>query len=183
MDGFEVNKILGAFLGTCMFTLALSIMAGGIFSPKLPAKPGYDIAVTETPGPGTAIAATQPDVPIAELLAKADAQKGASVAKKCIACHTFEKGGPNKVGPNLWGVIGREKGAVANFTYSSSFKDKMKGAWNFDDLSAYLTNPRKMVPGTSMAFIGLNRPNERADVIAYLNAQSDSPQPLPKAQN
>jgi cytochrome c len=117
------------------------------------------------------------------LLAKADAQKGASVAKKCIACHTFEKGGPNKVGPNLWGVIGREKGAVANFTYSSSFKDKMKGAWNFDDLSAYLTNPRKMVPGTSMAFIGLNRPNERADVIAYLNAQSDSPQPLPKAQN
>jgi cytochrome c len=181
MDGFEVNKILGAFLATCMFTLALSIVAGGMFAPKLPAKPGYDIAVVEQPGPGASPAA-QPDVPIAELLAKADAQKGASVAKKCLACHTFDKGGPNKVGPNLWGIIGRDKGGVAGFAYSANFK-KMQGRWTFDELSKFLANPKGMVPGTSMALIGLARPTERADVIAYLNAQSDSPQPLPKAPN
>ena len=180
MDGFEVNKILGAFLGTFMFTLALSIAAGGIFAPKMPAKPGYDIAVTEEPAPGTVHA--QPDVPIEQLLAKADPQKGASVAKKCLACHTFEKGAPNKVGPNLWGVLGRDKGAVSGFAYSTNFK-KMQGPWTPEELSKFLSNPKGMVPGTSMAFIGLSRPNERADVIAYLNSQSDNPQPLPKAQN
>ena len=182
MDGFEINKILGALLCTLMFTLGLSIVAGGIFAPKLPAKPGYDIAVVEEPAPGATLVA-QPDVPIDQLLAKADPQKGASVAKKCLACHTFEKGAPNKVGPNLWGVIGRDKGSIPNFSYSNSFKDKMKGPWTFDDLNHYLVNPRGMVPGTSMAFIGLSKPNERADVIAYLNSLSDSPQPLPKAQN
>jgi cytochrome c len=181
MDGFEVNKILGAFLATCMFTLGLSIVAGGIFAPKLPAKPGYDIAVTEEPAPG-ATPIAHPDVPIAELLAKADAKKGASVAKKCIACHTFEKGQPNKVGPNLWGVVGRDKGAVPGFAYSTNFK-KMEGHWTPEELSKFLANPKGMVPGTSMAFIGLSKPNERADVIAYLNSLSDNPQPLTKAQN
>jgi cytochrome c len=181
MDGFEVNKILGAFLATCMFTLALSIVAGGIFAPKLPAKPGYEIAVTEPPAPGATVAA-QPDVPIAELLAKADPQKGASVAKKCLACHTFDKGGPNKVGPNLWGVLGRDKGSIPGFAYSTNFK-KMEGKWTPEELSKFLTNPKGMVPGTSMAFIGLSKPTERADVIAYLNGQSDNPQPLARAQN
>ena len=183
MDGFEINKILGAILGTCMFTLALSIVAGGIFAPKAPAKPGYDIAVTEEPGPGAGPSKAEPEVPIDKLLAAADAKKGASIAKKCLACHTFEKGAPNKVGPNLWGVIGRDKGTIPNFAYSNSFKDKMKGPWTLDDLSHYLVNPRGMVPGTSMAFIGLSKPAERADVIAFLNTLSDSPQPLPKAQN
>jgi cytochrome c len=180
MDGFEVNKILGALLGTLMLTLGLSIVAGGVFAPKLPAKPGYDIAVTETPAPGATVA--EPEVPIEQLLAKADPKKGASVAKKCLACHTFDKGGPNKVGPNLWGVLGRDKGAVSGFAYSTNFK-KMQGAWTPEELSKFLTNPKGMVPGTSMAFIGLNKPTERADVIAYLNSQSDNPQPLPRAQN
>jgi cytochrome c len=183
MDGFEVNKILGAILGTLLFTLALSIFAGGIFAPRLPAKPGYDIAVTEEAGhPGAGPSKAEPEVPIAELLAKADVQKGASVAKKCLACHTFDKGGPNKVGPNLWGVVGRDKGAIAGFAYSTNFK-KMQGHWTPEELSKFLANPKAMVPGTSMAFIGLSKASERADVIAYLNSQSDNPQPLPKAQN
>ena len=181
MDGFEMNKVLGAILGTCLFTLSLNIVSGGIFAPTKPTKPGYDIAVTET-GPGTAAAATVPDEPIEKLLASANLEKGAVIAKKCLACHDFTKGGPNKVGPNLWGVLDRDKGAVPNFAYSSNFKKMMQGHWTIEDLNKYLISPRTVVPGTSMAFIGLNKGNERADVIAYLNSLSDSPKPLPKAQ-
>ena len=181
MDGFEINKVLGAILATCLFTLSLNIVSGGIFTPKKPAKPGYDIAVTET-APGTAAAATVPDEPIEKLLASANVEKGATVAKKCLACHDFAKGGPNKVGPNLWGILDRDKGAIPGFAYTTNFKKIMQGHWTLDDLNKYLLNPKAMVPGTSMAFIGLNKGSERADIIAYLNSLSDSPKPLPKAQ-
>ena len=181
MDTFEINKILGALLGTLLFTLALSIAAGGIFAPKTLAKPGYEIAVVEAPVAGGAQAAAQPDEPIETLLAKADPQKGASSAKKCIVCHTFEKGGPNKVGPDLYGVVGRARASHAGFAYSTAMKGK-PGEWTFDDLNKFLANPRGFIPGTSMAFIGLNRPSERGDVIAYLNTLSDNPKPLPKAE-
>jgi cytochrome c len=181
MDGFEMNKVLGAILGTCLFTLSLNIFSSALFSPHKPEKPGYDIAVTET-GPGTAAAAVAPDEPIEKLLASANLEKGASIAKKCLACHDFTKGGPNKVGPNLWGILDRDKGALSNFAYSTNFKKIMQGHWNINDLNTYLINPKAVVPGTSMAFIGLNKGNERADVIAYLNSLSDSPKPLPTAQ-
>jgi cytochrome c len=181
MDSFEINKILGALLGTLLFTLGLSIAAGGIFAPKMPAKPGYEIAVIEAPAAGSAQAAVQPDEPIETLLAKADPQKGANSAKKCLVCHTFEKGGPNKVGPDLWGIVGRRRASHAGFAYSNAMKAK-PGEWTFDDLNKFLANPRAFLPGTSMAFIGLNRPAERGDVIAYLNTLSDSPKPLPKPQ-
>ncbi|HXL68082.1 MAG TPA: c-type cytochrome, partial [Xanthobacteraceae bacterium] len=156
MDSFEINKILGALLGTLLFTLGLSIAAGGIFAPKMPAKPGYEIAVVEAPA-GGAQAAAQPDEPIETLLAKADPQKGANSAKKCLVCHTFEKGGPNKVGPDLWGIVGRPRASHAGFAYSNAMKAK-PGEWTFDDLNKFLANPRSFIPGTSMAFIGLNRP-------------------------
>jgi cytochrome c len=181
MDSFEINKILGALLGTLLFTLALSIVAGGVFAPKMPAKPGYEIAVVETPAAGSAQAAVQPDEPIETLLAKADPQRGANAAKKCLVCHAFEKGGPNKVGPDLWSVVGRPRGAHPGFAYSAAMKAK-PGEWTFDDLNKFLANPRAFLPGTSMAFIGLNRPSERGDVIAYLNTLSDNPKPLPKAE-
>jgi cytochrome c len=181
MDSFEINKILGALLGTLLFTLALSIVAGGVFAPKMPAKPGYEIAVVETSAAGSAQAAVQPDEPIEVLLAKADPQKGANAAKKCLVCHTFEKGGPNKVGPDLYGVVGRPRGAHPGFAYSNAMKSK-PGEWTFEDLNKFLANPRAYLPGTSMAFIGLNRPSERGDVIAYLNTLSDNPKPLPKAE-
>jgi cytochrome c len=181
MDTFEINKILGALLGTLMLTLALSIVAGGIFAPKMPAKPGYEIAVVEQPAAGGAQAAAQPDEPIETLLAKADPQKGANSARKCLVCHTFEKGGPNKVGPDLYGVVGRPRGSHPGFAYSTAMKSK-PGEWTFEDLNKFLANPRTFIPGTSMAFIGLNRPSERGDVIAYLNTLSDNPKPLPKAE-
>lgn len=180
MDSFEINKILGALLGTLLFVLSLNIVAGGIFSPKPPAKPGYEIAATETPAPGAAQAAVQPDVPVEQLLASADPQKGANVAKRCVVCHSLEKGGPNKVGPDLWGIVGRARAGHEGFTYSSAMKAK-GGNWTLDDLNHFLANPRGFVPGTSMAFLGVPKDGERADLIAYLNTLSDSPKPLPKA--
>lgn len=180
MNSFEINKILGAILGTCLFTLALNIGAGAIFTPEKPKKPGYDIAVTEHPAGGGGAAAPVAEDPIEKLLASSDVGKGQNSAKQCMACHTFEKGGPNRVGPNLWGVVGRPKASEAGFDYSAAMKAK-GGKWTIDDLNQFLTKPGTFVPGTKMTFAGLTRGAQRADVIAYLNSLADSPAPLPKA--
>jgi cytochrome c len=179
MDSFELNKILGAILGTCLGVLALNIAAGAIFAPVKPAKPGYDIAVSETRSGGEAKPA-EPEVPIEQLLAKADAGRGENSAKKCAACHTFDKGGRPLVGPNLWSVVGRPKASEPGFNYSAALKAK-GGNWTIDDLNQFIANPRGFVPGTNMTFAGIQRAGERADIIAYLNTLSDNPAPLPKA--
>jgi cytochrome c len=112
-------------------------------------------------------------------LASADVKRGETAAKKCAACHTFAKGEPNRVGPNLYGVVGRKKDAAPGFNYSAAMK-KQEGNWTVEDLDHFLTNPRGAIPGTAMSFAGLPRGKERADVIAYLNSNSDSPQDLSK---
>ena len=176
MDSFEINKILGAILFTCLCLLGLNIAAGAIFSPPEPSKPGYEIAIPEKPeGGGAAPAATQES--LGQLLASADPKRGESIAKVCQTCHTFEKGGPNKVGPNLWGVVGRPK-VEPGFNYSAAMKAK-GGDWTIPELSDFLTSPRGYIPGTAMSFAGLPRPQQRADVIAFLNTLSDNPKPLP----
>ncbi|HVY59960.1 MAG TPA: cytochrome c family protein [Xanthobacteraceae bacterium] len=180
MDSFELNKILGAVLATCLALLSLNIAAGALFSPQKPGKPGYEIAVQEQPQQKEGGAPQQQEQPIEVFLAKADPAKGEQDAKKCQACHTLNKGGPNRVGPNLWGVVGRPRASEAGFNYSAAMKAK-GGSWTVDELSKFLTNPRGYIPGTAMTFAGLTRPTERADVIAYLNSLSDNPQPLPKA--
>jgi cytochrome c len=172
MDSFEVNKILGAILGTCLAMLAINIAAGAIFAPEKPAKPGYDVAVPEQTPSGKP-AELEKQQPIEQLLANADVKRGENSAKKCQACHTFNKGGRNLVGPNLWGVVGRPRASEAGFNYSAAMKGK-SGNWTIDD-------PRGFVPGTNMTFAGIPRGTERADVIAYLNSLSDNPAPLPKA--
>jgi cytochrome c len=179
MNSFELNKILGAILGTCLITLSLNIGAGAIFAPEKPAKPGYNIAVKEA-GHDTAAAAPAEE-PIETLLASASVDRGQTTAKQCQACHTFEKGGPNRVGPNLYGIVGDERGKErGGFNFSAAMKAK-GGTWTFEELNKFLTNPRGYIPGTNMTFAGLSRGQQRADVIDYLNTLSDSPQPLPKA--
>jgi cytochrome c len=180
MNSFELNKILGAILGTCLIVLALNIGAGAIFAPEKPAKPGYAIAAQEQGGAAAPSAAKEPEQPIETLMAAASAEKGQATAKQCAACHTFEKGGPNRVGPNLWGIIGRPKASVAGFNYSAAMKAK-GGNWSYDDLNKFLANPRGFIQGTNMSFAGLARDSQRADVIGFLRAQADSPAPLPKA--
>ena len=179
MNSFELNKILGAILGTCLIMLALNIGAGAIFAPEKPAKPGYQIAVQEHPA-GGAEAAKEPEQPMEVMMASASVEKGQAASKQCAACHTFEKGGPARVGPNLWGIVGRPRASVPGFNYSAAMKAK-GGTWTFGELYAYLANPRGYIPGTNMTFAGLSRGQQRADVIDYLHTLADNPLPLPKA--
>jgi cytochrome c len=178
MDSFELNKILGAVLATCIFVLVTSFAAQAVFSPKLPEKPGFEIAVKEeTHGGGEAAA---PSEPIEKLLQTASVEKGAAAAKKCAACHTFEKGGPNRVGPNLFGIVERARASEPGFNYSAAMKGK-GGKWTYDDLNKFIANPKGFVPGTAMGFAGIPKDSERADVIDYLHTLADNPVPLPTA--
>jgi cytochrome c len=179
MDSFELNKIMGAVLATCLGLLTLNIAAGAIFTPGKLEKPGYTIAVPDQPG-ATETAKPEPAEPIAVRLASSDVGKGQAAAKQCAACHTFEKGGPNRVGPNLWGIVDRAKASHEGFNYSAAMKAK-GGNWTYDDLDHFLAGPKAWLPGTSMGYAGLARGGQRADLINYLHTLSDNPAPLPKA--
>jgi cytochrome c len=180
MDSFELNKILGAILATCLVLLVSSFTASAIFAPVVPEKPGLEIAVKEEAPAGGKEAAPAPSEPIEKLLQTASVEKGEAAAKKCGACHTFEKNGPNRVGPNLYGIVGDKKGEGRGFNFSAAMKAK-GGTWSYDDLNQFISNPKGFVPGTAMGFAGIQKDSERADVIDYLHTLADSPVPLPAA--
>src|ERR1700731_4741125 len=147
MDSFEINKILGAVLGTCLVLLVTSFTANALFAPKMPEKPGLVIAVKEAAEGGAKPAAAAPSEPIEKLLQTASVEKGAASAKKCQACHTFEKDGPNRVGPKLYGIVGDHKGEGRGFNFSAAMKAK-GGTWTDQDLNQFIDNPKGFVPGT-----------------------------------
>lgn len=178
MDSFEFNKIAGAVLGTLVFVMGLNFLTELIFHSGAPETPGY---IIETAEASTGDAPEAPvEVSIAALMAEGDAEKGEKVAKKCAACHTFDNGGANKVGPNLWNVVARAAGAVDGFKYSAAMAAYgAEHTWSFEELNAFLASPKKHVSGTSMGFAGLKKPADRADMMAYLRSLADSPAPLP----
>lgn len=175
----EANKIAGAVLSTLLVVLGLNMTAGIVFAPKKPAVTGFDLPSEEPAAAGGAAAAPAAEEPIAVRLAKADPAKGEKAVGACKACHTFEKGGANKVGPHLFDVYGRNEGSVAGFGYSAAMKGRSDKTWDAEALDHFLKSPKAYVPGTIMAFAGLSKPDQRADVIAYLNTLSDAPKPLP----
>jgi cytochrome c len=171
------NTIAGWVLFAGIVALGSSIVAGEMFHSEHPEKMGYPIQGVAQEGEGGAAAAEQP---IEAFLAKADAAKGADIFKKCAACHNADKGGANAVGPNLWGVLGEPVGQGHAFAFSPALSSK-GGTWNWDNLSQWLTSPKAFAPGTKMTFAGISNPQDRANVMAFLNQHSDRPQPLPAA--
>lgn len=179
-----VNMGVGALLGTVFVLMTVSIASEGIFHSEAPEKEGFAIVAEETASEGASAGEEAKAEPIAALLATADAAAGEAVFKKCASCHTVDKGGANKVGPNLWDVVNRPVASHEGFSYSAgmqTFSEGGKVVWDYDHLSYFLEAPKKHVPGTAMGFAGLKKADERANLIAWLREHSDNPAPLPEA--
>ena len=177
MANLEFNKIAGAVLGTCLFVMGTKVVAEGIFGSAKLAKAGYELPASEKEAAkgGAAPAAAEP-LPV--MLAKADVAKGQGIAAECTACHSFEKGGKAKVGPPLYGIVGRAKASVDGYAYSESLKAK-GGAWTIEDLNTWLTDPKRYAEGTKMVLKEAD-PMRRANIVAFLNSLSEHPAALPK---
>jgi cytochrome c len=170
------NTINGWILFAGIVALGGTIVSGEVFKGERPEEMGYPIEGVVEEGAGAAEA----EKPIEFYLASADPAKGEQVFKKCAACHNADKGGANALGPNLWGVLGEPVGKGHGFPFSDALASK-GGAWDWNTLSDWLANPKKFAPGTKMTFAGLSNPEDRANVIAFLNAHSDAPKPMPAA--
>jgi cytochrome c len=173
----RANTIAGWALAGMIAALGLSIVSGEYFHNERPEKMGYVVEGVEEEGAAEGGAPAQP---IEFYLASADPAKGEQVFKKCAACHNADKGGANALGPNLWGVLGEPVGKGHGFPFTEALSSK-GGTWNWNNLNEWLESPKKFAPGTKMTFAGLSKPEDRANVIAFLNAHSDGPLPMPAA--
>jgi cytochrome c len=181
MDTFEINKIIGAVLSALLLIFGSKTVLDIAYREHKPEKPGWALPITEAPAPGAPQKASEPfsAKQVLALLPKASADGGKDVFKRCLQCHTPEKGGPNRVGPNLWGVVGRKPAQHAGFPYSEAMKGH-GASWNWEQLAAYLHDPKAAIPGNKMAFAGVKDNAELADLLAYMRTLSDSPPPLPQ---
>ncbi|HEX4158565.1 MAG TPA: c-type cytochrome [Rhizomicrobium sp.] len=180
MDSFEWNKIAGAVLGTLLFIVAVKIASDFIFLVPPPAKPGYVVqgvpAASESNAPAQPAEEPLPDFGTA--LPKADVAKGKDISTRCEQCHDLSKGGPDKIGPNLWGIVNRPRASRSSFSYSSAMSSS-HAPWTYENLFRYLKSPQAVVPGTKMTFAGLPSAQDRIDLLAYLRTLADSPAPIP----
>jgi cytochrome c len=177
-DPLFLNKIAAAVLSAGLLAMLTGFIASQIYHPHKLEKPAYEIAAgVDAPTTQTASAPSGPGE-IGPLLANANTANGEKAAKKCVQCHSFEKGGPNKIGPNLWNVVGAKHGHTEGFSYSGAMQST-PGNWDYDGLNKFLFNPRSYISGTKMTFAGVKSDQERADIIAYLRTLSENPKPMP----
>jgi cytochrome c len=182
MSSFEWNKIIGAVLGSMILAMVSGIIASNLVKPKRLEHPAYAVAAAEPSKPAEAGAAAQsgPE-PIEPLLAAADVAAGKDRAKVCIACHTFDKGGANKIGPNLYHVLGEPIAEGRDgYAFSPALQGHKGQTWTADELNKWLYDPKSFAAGTKMSYAGLKNAQDRANVVAYLNSLSDAPKPLGK---
>jgi len=178
MNGFEINKIIAAIILTVVVVLGINKLADVIYNVKAPEGNTYKVA-TETKKISKDDNAKAEGVGnIKALLALGSIDYGKIVFKKCAACHSVSKGGGNKIGPALWGVIGRKAGSIGDYKYSKAMSGFGK-TWDFEAVNTFLIKPKDYVKGTKMAYAGLKKGKDRASIILYLNEQGDSPLPLP----
>lgn len=179
MNTFEINKIVGAGLTALLALIVIGHIGDNLISTDEgghePAQAHGEMAAESAPEPKAA----EPVAPLPVRLAQGDMAAGEKVFKKCGACHTAEEGGANKVGPNLWNIVGRAHAAVAGFAYSDAMKAQ-EGPWTLEKLDAFIADPKADVPGTKMSFAGIGKPDQRADLLLYLHSLSASPAPLPE---
>ena len=180
-SSLEFNKALAAVLTAGIIASGAGVFSRIIYHPYIPEERAYpiDMAALEAAG-GEAAEEQEEAVAISEVLATGDAGAGETIAKKCAACHSFEQGGANKIGPNLWGVLGRDIASLPDFEYSSGLSEK-EGAWDYETVNDFVTDPRGFAPGTKMTFAGLSKAKDRGDLLLYLRTLSDNPLPLPEA--
>ncbi len=184
MNSFEFNKIIGAILGTVFVVFSISLISDSLFATHSPEKEGFAIvaAEPEAGAAGEAAAPAGPE-PVSPLLASADVGAGEALFKRCAACHTGEKGGANKIGPNLWDIVERPVASHEGYAYSAAMKEHagVRPTWDYEHLNEFLTAPKAVVRGTAMNFPGIKAVGDRANLIAYLHTLSDAPKPLPAA--
>lgn len=180
MDSFELNKIIGAILGTLLFVMGVGFLAESIYHPNATG-PGYALPEPEGGEGGNGGGEETPAVSIGTLLASADPVQGADQAKKCGACHDLSAANTNKTGPGLYDVVERVIGTHPDFAYSAAMLEhQAKGdTWTYENLNHFLTSPKGFVPGTKMTFAGVKNDQERANIIAFLSTLSASPKPFP----
>lgn len=177
---FEMNKIAGAILGAMILAMVSGIIAHVLVHPTPLAKPAYIVAGAEPTEKKGGEENKGPE-PIAPLLANASVDAGKEQSKKCMACHTFEKGGPNRIGPNLYNVLSEPIAEDRNgYEFSSALSAHKGQKWNVEELNQWLSNPQSFAKGTKMTFAGLPKAQDRANVVAYLNSLTDNPKPLGK---
>ena len=179
MDSFEVNKIIAAILLVALLVIGIGKISDIAFKVDKPEKSAYKVEIQED---NSAIKSTTEKIiekiDISALLALGDVSHGEKVFKKCAACHLVNKGGQNKIGPALYGVIGRKVASIEDYKYSKAMAAYDKN-WTFEEMNGYLKKPQTYIKGTKMAFAGLRKEKDRASVILYLNQNSDNPLPLP----
>ncbi|MDE0780880.1 MAG: cytochrome c family protein [Alphaproteobacteria bacterium] len=174
----EFYKVWGSGMIAVTVALAIGIGINELTHSEHHAENAYKVDVPEGGAPTAVVAEKKLIEPITPLLASADLAAGEKYFKRCATCHSLEKGAPNKIGPNLYNIVGNQVGIASGFAYSDALK-AMGGQWGFGQLNAFLTKPKDLVPGTKMNFVGIKKAQDRANLIAFLRQRADSPLPIP----